>query len=326
MSEAKPYLKVVVGVLLNGKGEVLLGQRPKGKPWEDWWEFPGGKIEDGETQAQALHRELHEELGIRVQTCTPWVTFTYEYPKTIVNLAFRRVTAWEGEPRGLEDQALAWTAPRDADALGSLLPASLPPLRWLALPEQYVVSDIGAPEKAEAWLRQLREQLAAGVRLIQLREPAWPDGPAADSLKAVLLQAIDLCHAAGARVLVNSVHPKAWWKLADGVQLRAQDALLSDERPLPAQEALVGVSAHSLADVLYAQVLGADFVVLGHVLETPSHPDQPALGWPAFAELAGEAGLPVYAIGGQSPATLATAQQHGAHGIAGIRAWSAGNA
>lgn len=99
MNATKPYIKVVVGVILNEQtGEILLGQRPKGKPWEDWWEFPGGKIEDGESQKQALVRELKEELGIDVHACTPWVTFTYEYPKTIVNLAFWRVTGWEARP------------------------------------------------------------------------------------------------------------------------------------------------------------------------------------------------------------------------------------
>lgn len=320
MSDAKPYIKVVVGVILNREtGEVLLGQRPKGKPWEDWWEFPGGKIESGETEKQALVRELKEELGIDVHACTPWVTFTYEYPKTIVNLAFWRITGWEGTPTSLEEQQLAWTTPAKAAELGELLPASLPPLRWLTLPDQYAISGIGSPENAESWLGSLQKQLDSGIKLIQLREPAWPDGPAAANLKALFETAIARCHAAGARAMINSVHPKAWWKLADGVQLRAQDALLTDERPLPQEEYLVGVSAHNMADALYAQVLGADFVVLGHVLDTPSHPDQPALGWSQFAEIAHEAGLPVYAIGGQSATTLACAHENGAHGIAAIR-------
>lgn len=320
MNATKPYIKVVVGVILNEQtGEILLGQRPKGKPWEDWWEFPGGKIEDGESQKQALVRELKEELGIDVHACTPWVTFTYEYPKTIVNLAFWRVTGWEGTPRSLEEQQLAWTTPADAGKLGELLPASLPPLRWLALPEHYAISNIQTPENGQVWLAGLQQQLDNGLRLVQLREPGWPDGPAAANLKAIFERAIECCHAAGARVLVNSVHPKAWWKLADGVQLRAQDALLAEARPLPEEKYLVGVSAHNTADALYAQVLGADFVLLGHVLETPSHPDQPPLGWDGFASIAGEAGLPVYAIGGQSAATLNVAREHGAHGIAAIR-------
>lgn len=320
MSETKPYIKVVVGVILNTQtGEILLGQRPKGKPWEDWWEFPGGKIENGETQKQALVRELKEELDIDVHSCTPWVTFTYEYPKTVVNLAFWRVTGWVGTPKSQEEQQLAWTTPANAANLGELLPASLPPLRWLTLPEQYAVSGLGAADNSENWLAGLQQQLDQGIRLVQLREPAWPEGPAAASLKTIFERAIALCHAAGARVLINSVHPKAWWKLADGVQLRAQDAMLADARPLPREHYLVGVSAHNLADALYAQVLGADFVVLGHVLDTPSHPDQPALGWAQFADIAQEAGLPVYAIGGQSQATLGTAHEHGAHGIAAIR-------
>src|SRR5690606_35557435 len=82
---------------------------------------------------------------------------------------------------------------------------------------------------------------------------------------------------------------------------------------------LVGVSAHNARDLETARTLQADFAVLGHVLETPSHAGQPPLGWEGFAGLAFEAGLPVYAIGGQSANTLPIAKQHGAHGVAGIR-------
>ena len=82
---------------------------------------------------------------------------------------------------------------------------------------------------------------------------------------------------------------------------------------------LIAVSAHDAADLQAAQSLAADFAVLGHVLDTPSHPGQPGMGWDRFAALAADAGLPVYAIGGQSATTQDMAWQHGAHGIAGIR-------
>ena len=127
------------------------------------------------------------------------------------------------------------------------------------------------------------------------------------------------CHAAGARLLVNSIHPAAWWKEADGVHLRAADAARLDARPALPEGALVGASAHDNAQVTHARDLGADFAVLGPVLDTPSHPGAPTLGWDGFVAGNRDAGLPVYALGGQSEQTVSQALRHGAHGIAGIR-------
>ncbi len=127
-----------------------------------------------------------------------------------------------------------------------------------------------------------------------------------------------LCRQHGARCLINSVHPSAWWSEADGVQLRAADAariLQDDTRP----PGWLGVSAHTAQDIECARQLQADFVVLGHALDTSSHPDLPALGWDRFRTLADRAGRPVFAIGGQSLDSLDEARRHGAHGIAAIR-------
>ncbi|HYG43708.1 MAG TPA: thiamine phosphate synthase, partial [Bordetella sp.] len=121
------------------------------------------------------------------------------------------------------------------------------------------------------------------------------------------------------RLLVNSVHPAAWWRQADGVHLRWADAALLHARPELPADALVGVSAHDNTQIVHARDLGADFAVLGPVLATPSHPGQPALGWPGFVAGNRDAGLPVYALGGQSADTLGDACRHGGHGVAGIR-------
>src|SRR5690606_39970536 len=88
MTDSKPYIRVAAGLIIDSRGRLLLGQRPEGKAWPGWWEFPGGKIEAGETVEQALVRELDEELGIRATRVYPWVVHVHEYPKTIVELAF----------------------------------------------------------------------------------------------------------------------------------------------------------------------------------------------------------------------------------------------
>lgn len=312
-------LDVAAGLILRPDGMLLLGQRPEGKPWSGWWELPGGKLEPGETVLQALARELQEEIGIRVTQSRPWVTYVHAYPRTTVRLAFCHVTAWEGEPRGLENQRLQWVDPAHAATVGDLLPAALPPLRWLQLPTAYGISAIGSPVGLAAFLARLDAALARGVKLVQLREPQWPEGAASVSLREALRQIVERCRAAGARVLVNSAHPAAWWRDADGVHLRGADAARLDTRPELPAGALVGVSAHDNAQVTHARDLGADFAVLGPVLDTPSHPGMPTLGWDGFVAGNRDAGIPVFALGGQSAQTVTQALRHGAHGIAGIR-------
>ncbi|OZI29551.1 NUDIX hydrolase [Bordetella genomosp. 7] len=312
-------IDVAAGLILRPDGQLLLGQRPDGKPWAGWWELPGGKLEPGETVLQALTRELREELGIEVTQAVPWVTYVHAYPHTTVRLCFCKVTAWQGEPRGLEDQQLRWVKPAHADQVGDLLPATLPPLRWLQLPDAYGITSIGGRAGLPAFLERLDLALARGLKLVQLREPNWPDGPAATSLRDAMQAVARQCHAAGARLLINSVHPQAWWRHADGVHLRWSDAAALHARPALPEHAWVGVSTHDNAQVMHARNLGADFAVLGPVLETPSHPGAPTLGWQGFVQGTRDAGLPVYALGGQSANTLADAQRHGAHGVAGIR-------
>lgn len=316
-------IDVAVGVLLRPDGTVLLGNRPADKPWPGWWELPGGKLEPGESVLQALTRELQEEIGITVTQATPWVTYVHEYPTTTVRLAFCRVTEWTGEPQGLEGQLLRWVPIKTAQDVPQLLPATYPPLRWLQLPDVYAISSAGSPEQLPQFLKKLDQGLAAGIKLFQWREPGWPGGPAQPDLHHALNTVLARCHAAGACVLVNSIHPEAWWHEADGVHLRAQDAASLTKRPTLDQGKSVGVSTHNLAELEHARALDADFAVLGPVLPTASHPGHSGIGWDNFAQLNARAGLPVFALGGQSAATLALAQSVGGHGFAGIRGWIA---
>ena len=316
-------IDVAVGVLLRPDGTVLLGNRPADKPWPGWWELPGGKLEAGESVQQALTRELKEEIGITVTQTTPWVTYVHKYPTTTVRLAFCRVTEWSGEPQGLEGQLLRWVPIDTAQDVPQLLPATYPPLRWLQLPNIYAISSVGSPEQLPQFLNKLDQGLAAGIKLFQWREPGWPGGPAQQDLHQALKTMLARCHAVGARVLINSVHPEAWWHEADGVHLRSQDAANLTNRPILDKGKRVGVSTHNLAELEHARTLDADFAVLGPVLPTASHPEHPGIGWDSFAQLNAQAGLPVFALGGQSAATLAHAQSVGGHGFAGIRGWIA---
>jgi 8-oxo-dGTP diphosphatase len=141
--------RVAVGVLIRADGWVLLADRPAGKPYAGYWEFPGGKIEPGEEVAVALERELHEELGIDIGPSVPWVTFEFDYPHAYVELQFRVVRAWRGDPHAREGQQL-----RFVDPAGRLpqpvLPAAVPALRWLLLPRTVMVVGPQGPSGSPA--------------------------------------------------------------------------------------------------------------------------------------------------------------------------------
>lgn len=124
----RPVTEVAVGILISEDGSYLLGQRPEGKPYAGYWEFPGGKVEKDETVFEALYRELDEELGIRIKKSIPWETIEYDYPHAYVRLNIHQVFDWEGMPQGCEGQELSWqkaiSREYDAPTVKPLLPAT----------------------------------------------------------------------------------------------------------------------------------------------------------------------------------------------------------
>lgn len=152
---------MAVGVVFDARGRVLLAQRPEGKPYAGWWEFPGGKLEAGESVHEALVRELHEELGLEVVRSRAWIVREFIYPHAHVRLFFRQVRDFRGEPSSRENQAFAWCDPR-AVTLNPLLPATVPVLQWLALPESLEEGDPCLDARPEC--RTLDELVAAADR------------------------------------------------------------------------------------------------------------------------------------------------------------------
>lgn len=306
-------LEVAAAVVQREDGRFLLAERPAGKPYAGWWEFPGGKIEAGETPYHALMRELHEELGIDVEAAHPWLTRVYAYPHATVRLHFFRVRRWQGEPHGKETQRLSWQTPGKVEA-APLLPANGPILDALALPPVYAITRAGELG-AELFLERLAAALQQGVKLIQVREKTM----AGAALQAFAARVAERAHAYGARVVVSGDLALARAAGADGVHLTSPQLMALAARP---EVALAGASCHDRRELEQAAGLGLDFAVLSPVKPTLSHPGAPALGWENFAGLAADLPLPVYALGGLSPADMDEAWRHGAHGIAMLRgAW-----
>ena len=315
MTAARTPVDVAVGILIRRDGQLLFASRPEGKPYSGYWEFPGGKLEPGETVAHALKRELHEELGIDIGSVCPWVVRVFDYPHALVRLHFCRVFEWNGELHGREQQRFGFFSLGALPA--PLLPATVPVLRGLELPPVYAVSAAGRLGTG-AFLRRLGEALARGLRFVQLREPDL----ATAEVDSLFEEMLTMTRSAGARLLVNSRHPHALWDAADGVHLTSN--ALANIRERPAQP-WVGASVHDTKELVRAGELGMDFTVLGPVQATASHPGRSPLGWTEFERIAVGTAVPVYAIGGLDSEALPLALARGAHGVALLSAaWRAG--
>lgn len=318
--EKTKIVEVSAAVLQRPDGSFLLAQRPADKIWAGYWEFPGGKIEPGETAHHASVRELREELGIAVQTAYPWLTRVFTYPHATVRLHFFRVTEWIGEMHPHEGQKFSWQAPlshggeRGLLAVSPILPANTPILRALELPTLYAISN-AAELGVEPFLVRLQARLDAGLQLVQLREKHLSH----DELHALALRMVAMMHPYGAKLIVNADVELARGIGADGVQLTAAQVASLDERP---DVPWCGASCHSAEELRRAEALGCDFALLSPVLPTQSHPGEPTLGWEKFTECVSDSTIPVYALGGLSNDDMHTAWQRGAHGIALLRqAW-----
>lgn len=316
MSERKQVAVAAAVIFRDGpRGrEFLLGQRAPGTFYPGYWEFPGGKVEPGESPVDALKRELDEELGIRVLDCSPWLTLSHAYEHAHVRLHFFRVESWSGELRDHVHSALSW---QQADVLtvGPMLPANGPVLKSLRLPGFMAVTHAWQIGQA-AQLDAIRRACAQQRLMLQIREPVLDA-----ATQTFAAEAIRLAHAGASPALINGDPALARALGADGVHLKSSQLAALSARP---DFEWVGASCHTADELAHAARLGLDYAVVGPVLPTATHPDAAGLGWRALTALVADCGIPVLAIGGLDASHMRAAHACGAHGIAAIRgAWTA---
>jgi 8-oxo-dGTP diphosphatase len=245
------------------------------------------------------------------------IRFTHTYPTMHVELDVWRVTHYSGEAHAAEQQTLAWVSPRELSGW-KLLPADGPIITAIQLPPLMLVTPSPMVDR-ERFLQSLKLSLESGVDLVQLRAPELSDSDYASLARA----AIDSCHRQRVRIVLNAEPDVARALGADGVHLNNLRLSRIHNRPL-ADDLLVGASCHDAQGLRMASACGLDYVILGPVQATPSHPQAELLGWDQFKRLVPRTTLPVYAIGGMSPKDLQQVRDLGGHGIAAMRGlWEA---
>jgi 8-oxo-dGTP diphosphatase len=313
VSHVPVRVHVAAAAVFDDRGRVLISRRPGHVHQGGLWEFPGGKLEPGETALSALCRELHEELGITVQAARPLIRVAHDYPDKSVLLDVWRVDHFTGLPAGCEGQAIEWVV------VGNLhdyrFPAANAPIiKAVSLPDRYLITPEPGRDHAR-FLGTLERALAMGVTLVQLRAKQLTTAAYQSLLPAVL----DLCRQAGARILLNAEPALAAESSADGVHLSSKRLMGLSARPL-GDKYLVGASCHTLEEVRHAGALGLDFIVVSPVQQTSSHPQARLLGFAGLQLLSEQAAVPVYALGGMQLSDMEAAFRHGAQGIAAISA------
>jgi len=310
MSNHSLPVQVAVAAIINAHDEVLIARRPEGVHQGGLWEFPGGKMEPGETLDQALARELREELGIAPLRSRPLITIHHDYGDKRVCLRVCRVESFSGVPHGREGQPLRWVSVGALQAF-EFPAANRPIISALQLPDRYLITPDPGTQTA-AFIKYLERRLSAGdVTLLQLRAPSLDEQAYSTLAAEVIALARDL----GLRVLLNAEVSTARQLGAHGVHLNG--LRLSRWSAQQTEGLLVSASVHD--ETQLTQARGADFIVVSPVMATASHPDATPIGWTGFQDLAERAAMPVYALGGMSVDDIERARLHGGQGIAAIR-------
>lgn len=301
-------LDVAVGVIVNQDGRILITRRAGSAHQGGLWEFPGGKVEQGESVTDALSRELKEELNIVVQKSRPLIQVRHDYPDLKVLLDVWTVTQFSGTAKPCEGQPMQWVESAQLSEF-AFPEANQPIITAVLLPDQYAII---SGTTVEEIISRLECLLNKGLKLFQLRCKSLPE----QQMAVVLERTQRLCNQHQADLLLNSALMKTFDDATASLHLTSRDLTKLTARPIGVK--LLAASCHNCDELLAAEQLGVDFAVLSPVQATTSHPGAAPLGWQRFTCMLEQVNMPVYALGGMKAEDLRAAQFSGGQGIAGI--------
>lgn len=303
-------IHVVAAVIYDETREnIFLAKRPSEKHQGGKWEFPGGKVESGESAEQAVKRELCEEVGIKVKHCTPLIQIRHDYPDKHILLDVWEVSQFTGNAHGKEGQLTEWVNRSDIDTY-TFPAANAPILKAIKLPAHCLIT----PDFTQTphFLEALHKTLENGIKLICFRAKHADAASYTEMAEKVIKQAAQY----GAIVIVNS--PPVFIAGAHGNHLTSHQLMQNLPQAGGLSATIISTSCHNLEELKRAEELGVDFAFLSPVSKTQSHPDSKPIGWDQFQSLVRQVNIPVYALGGLDNEAMTTAKNHGAQGIAAI--------
>lgn len=305
----KEFVDIAVGVL-RCENEVCLSLRQKHQSHAEHWEFPGGKVEAGESIDGALKREFVEELGVETDNWQPLIEIPWDYEKVSVRLHVYQSYDYTGTPHGKEGQQVRWFDLNELETL-TFPEANQGILSALQLGDRYAIS--GKFADAGEFSAKLDRVLSDGIKMVQLRAKGLEE----PEVLKLAQNNIEAVHQAGAKLMLNGTPELLAQTKADGIQLASNQLFEYNERPIT-KDKLLGASTHNKEEIEQALKIGADFILLSPVLPTATHPDMAALGWEVFNEMVKDIPVPVFALGGMKTELSVEAKNHGAQGIAAI--------
>lgn len=312
---SRKLIHVAAAVIQNSVGDILIAKRSTDKHQGGLWEFPGGKVEEGESALEALSRELYEELGIEIDRdkTRPLIKIPHHYADKSVLLDVFQVNAFSGNAWGKEGQPVKWVSRSQLDAY-EFPAANKPILNACILPSSIAITPVSLnPAEISGFFQGVSAQ---GAQAIMLRNSDYSDEEFRAAYSDLKQSNSDL----KLPILVNC-------SLEMALELGAQGLHLSSER-LKALESRsefsgrwLSASCHDEAELEMAVEKGLDFVTLSPLLFTTSHPETVPLGWKRFQELVSECTIPVFALGGLDKSHIEQVVNCGGQGVAAISCW-----
>lgn len=295
---AKPHVDVAIAILLH-QAQVLVGWREAKQHQGNKYEFPGGKVEAGESAIAACRREVQEEVGIDIADWYPFACVQHEYDDVIVNLNIFHAHVSMAQIQQIQ-------APWTWYTRAQLLSLNFPKANAGLLQRLY-------------WAQTI--QIAAELKALDhLAADQWLYWCSAEPIEAQLVELAELSVATLPRLVVNMELWQAMNSIQQAnvaaIQLEYQQLMQLQKGDLKLGQRYMA-SCHDVCSVQYAQQIGCDAVLLGPISPTPTQPEGQALGWEQFAEIAQHVHLPVFALQGVMPADLETAQRYHGYGVAG---------
>lgn len=310
----KEIVHVAVAVINDSHGQFLIAKRANESHQGGLWEFPGGKVEAGESVLEALRREIFEEIGIKFIQATPLIRICHNYSDKRVLLDVWSISEYTEKAFAKENQEVRWVSQDDIPKY-KFPAANNAIIKAIQLPDKYLIT--GEFQNENELLTRTQSALDEGIRLIQFRAHELEK----DTYLKYAENIYKMCQKYKAKLLLNTPFNVYVNKhaeiISDGLHLTAKE-LVSFIREDLFSGLLISASTHNEKELQLAEERNIDFVVLSPVNKTKSHPNSIPLGWGNFHKLTEQATIPVFALGGMTKNDITTAKEYGGQGVSGI--------